>query len=228
MVKEIGSEQTPYQMAFSMNQISGISIESSNIECKENVNFEVKNLKSSTGRVLGMTAWYGSKVKFYTHSKITINDLFAGMDVEQGSLQYLDIPNHAPEACGFGTFGSKVSSPTIDYVSNMDDFYDTKFNVYCIHGHYGCWGKEDDLEAFTNIGDYDKKQQCEFKSTRHMKRPRGQQTTVFATSLSWTQSYDHDSSEWILLAAMIAGVIGFIRWMMLSKTVKEFTYVPIQ
>jgi len=173
ILKEIGSQQTPYQVGFSMNQISGISIESSNIKCNENVDFSVKNLKSSTGRVLGMTAWHGSKVQFDAHSTVTINDLFAGNDVEAGSLQYYEIPNHAPEACAFGVYDGKITSPVIDLVDSLDDFYNTKVSVFCVHGHLGCWGSgedEDDEALFTNVGNYNKKQQCEFKKSPNMKR----------------------------------------------------------
>jgi len=241
MVKEIGSEQTPYQMAFSMNQIMGISIESSNIECKENVNFEVKNLKSSTGRVLGMTAWYGSKIKLYTHSTVTINDLFAGTDVEQGMFKYLDIPNHAPEACGFGAFESKAVSPTIEYVDNLDSFYDTKFDIYCIHGHYGCWGKEDELETYTNVGSYDKKQECEFKRTSNRKMKQNsrmeeeeqEKEMVVETNVFIGYNGDRQSTQqWIVVVSavvmLVFALLSGLIWWLNGCTQKSFKYIPIQ
>jgi len=218
LVKEIGSQQTPYQVAFSMNQISAISIESSNVKCNENVDISVKNVKSSTGRVLGITAWYGSKVQFDVHSSVTINDLFAGNDVEQGSFGYYEIPNHSPEVCAFGAYGGKTISPVIDYVDYMDNFYNTQINVFCVHGHYGCWGSGDDADEeaqITNVGQYDKKQQCEFKKTPNMKKVQQKllSESVYANSDSLIEGISHKHGlSWpismIPLIIFVGTVIG--------------------
>jgi len=182
-----------------------------------------------------MTAWYDSSLKLFTHSSVTINDLFAGVDVEEGSLSYTSLPNHAPEACGFGAFETRSVSPQIDWVQGMGDFYDSHINAYCIHGHYGCWGKEDDLATYTNVGDYDKKQSCEFKKTKHMRKPDkmsvvSEQQLYSQMSLSRLQEKFEDINvgvQMFMVTLLLALFFVYIRWMQSHKA-KEFEYVPIQ
>eukprot|EP01084_Bolivina_argentea_P287499 493340_1 len=117
-------------MAFSMNQIFAISVELSNVNVNDNVNIFVNNIKSNTGRVLGIASWYSSKINFNTHSYIQINDIFAGINVEKNSFTYTSIPNHLPEACAFAIWDGKIVSPETNYIDYMDEYYNTQFKQF--------------------------------------------------------------------------------------------------
>jgi len=126
-----------------------------------NVKIDVSNIQSKTGRVIGIASWYSTKWHFNTHNQIKVNDLFAGVDIYKNQFEYDSMPNHGPEACAMGIWDGSNVAVEISMVKGKDTYYDTQFEQYCINGHYGCWGDEND---YTNVGSVPEMRPCEHKS----------------------------------------------------------------
>ncbi len=106
-ISKSNSEQTPYQLASRMKQIFGMSIKLSNSYLNDNANIFVNNIKSNTGRVLGIIEWF---------KRINIPKQF------NNKLEYTSIPNHLHEACAFGISNGKYVCKNNNC---MDEYYDT-------------------------------------------------------------------------------------------------------
>merc|ERR1712129_418392 len=76
-------------------------------------------------------------------------------------FEYDSMPNHGPEACAMGVWDGKKTAVAMNLIDDMDNYYDTMTEQYCINGHYGCWG---DDELYTNVGNVPEKKACELKS----------------------------------------------------------------
>jgi len=132
------------------------------------VHINVNNIQSLTGRVYGIASWYSSVWNFDTHSKIKVNDIFAGIGVKRKRFEYLSMPNHGPEACAVGIYNGKTAKHpgAINIIDDMDNYYDTFVEQYCIEGHFGCWG---DPDLYTDLDEISDRKLCEQPANRKLK-----------------------------------------------------------
>merc|ERR1712048_1437428 len=68
-------------------------------------------------------------------TSVDIHDLYAGMDVAEGTFAYTDMPNHASEVCAWATYDGKKTAVDINFSRDT-----TQVNQQCLNGHIGCFG----------------------------------------------------------------------------------------
>merc|ERR1712190_293572 len=86
----------------------------------------------------------------------------------------------------------------MNLIDDMDNYYDTQTEQYCINGHYGCWGDE---ELYTNVGNVPEKKPCEHKSNTQL-----QKNANFAIEYDGQDKITVDEEEYDEVAEIIKSV----------------------
>jgi len=151
-----GPEQQPYQRGFSMNQIMGISADQTTISVNQGTKIEINNLQSAAGRVFGIASWFDTDITFKKHTKLKINDIFAGFNVSKDKYEYGSVTNRRAEACAFYQFRGDEERGNI----NIND--EKRFDIQqsCIQGNTGCFGDDAMLSL---LGKVDDVKECNMK-----------------------------------------------------------------
>jgi len=136
------AQQLPYQVGFSMNMVMGITIDFSDVQM---TNTRINGLYSHTGLVYGMAGWFESNIK--VNGDLDIKSLHAGVDVDDDTFNYMDLPNKAPEACAIRLFDSHDFQLTIDWDEELTN------TQSCIKGAVGCLGHDDQFTFHGQILD---------------------------------------------------------------------------
>jgi len=131
------AQQLPYQVGFSMNMVMGITIDFSDVDMS---NTHIEGLYSHTGLVYGMAGWFESTIN--VDGEMNIHSLTAGVDVDDDTFDYMDLPNKAPEACAVRLFEAD------DYPLIMEWSEDLESSQSCIQGAVGCLGDSDHYTHF--------------------------------------------------------------------------------
>lgn len=117
--------------------VMGITIDFSDVQMSDT---HIEGLYSHTGLVYGMAGWFESNIN--VDGDLKIHALNAGVDVEDETYDYMDLPNKAPEACAVRLFEAD------DYPLTMEWSEDLMSSQSCIRGAVGCLG---DGDSFTHL-----------------------------------------------------------------------------
>jgi len=209
IAKVVGSQQPPYQAAYSMNQVFAMSAELSDIKVNKGASIAVHNIKSMTGRVLGIAAWFSTKMDFAKKTSVDIHDLYAGIDVDAGTFAYTDMPNHASEVCAFATYDGKEIAVDINWSRDT-----TRMTQQCLNGHTGCFGTV--KQTMVSKPDMDAK--CNYDQTMGLNMD-------IQTSFEWSHLIDFTQFYTIITFATICVAAILLKWLKSDSLKSE--YLPI-
>jgi len=124
------SQQTPYQVGFSMNMVMGITVDFVTEATFEDVS--IRKMTSHTGLVYGYAAWFESEITM--SGKLTVEELVAGYSIENDAFGYLSRPNKAAESCSIRLYDDETYPLTMTW----DD--DVEISQNCMQSAVGCQG----------------------------------------------------------------------------------------
>jgi len=153
------SQQSPYQIGYSMNMVLAMSVDFSRVRVKEG-GIWIDGVYSATGLTFGVAAWFDSMIEYEAGALLNIFNVYAGFaigdDDEESFLSYEDRPNKAAEACAVRIYSSNAYKVTNVFAEDGDEML---INIECIAGQVGCFGNSDKI--YTNLGVVSKKESNE-------------------------------------------------------------------
>jgi len=202
----------PMQEGFSGNMVQAIAVNSAQKTIFENIN--IHDITSHNGPVFGIAIWPSNEVTL--KSDITVYNLYAGIDIEEGTYSYSDRPNKAPEACAVMTYlYFEDSGNTYTTTVTVDD--NANIQTGCIVGHIGCRGND----VVTDLGETDAIDSCTSKQLL---------SSSSTTSSSFMKSFSklHKSTLLNIIFAILITSILFILFKSYCKcqqTEKQYSLI---
>jgi len=124
------SQQTPYQVGFSMNMVMGITVDFVTEATFEDVS--IRKMTSHTGLVYGYAAWFESEITM--SGKLTVEELVAGYSIDNDQFGYLSRPNKAAESCSIRLYDDETYPLTMTWDDNVE------ISQNCMQSAVGCQG----------------------------------------------------------------------------------------
>ena len=144
-------QSEPMQWGFSANDLQAISIISSTDLVIGNL--QINNLNNDYSQSYGLSFWTANNIYFKEDALVMIENVQAGILLEEGLLGYDDKPNRAAEACAVRLEIDDVSDYYESYINLNDELNGVTNIVSCnVYGHVTCLGEED--STFTMYGSY--------------------------------------------------------------------------
>jgi len=188
------SQQSPYQIGFSMNMVMGITADFVTKTVFEDV--MVQSMTSDTGLVYGFAAWYESDIT--VKGKFDVHELTAGYSVDPETFSYRDRPNKSPESCSIRLYDDTSYPLTIS-------FDDAVISQSCMKGAVGCLGKHNEFS--TEDTGYDYQATCTNDLVFKRAAPLDSSTTsLFSRTLSFGNK-TVDVTSILLCATLIVVVL---------------------
>lgn len=146
-------QSEPHQHGFGGNSVQGISLSAATDVSMSDIS--IYNVQSDTGQAFGVSVWPTCSVSI--DGDISISQMSAGTLVESDTYGFYDVPNRAPEVCGFRYYDSyeDIEFGTI-YTSDLRMSEDVAITIDddTMSGHVACFGYDMSTTAFNTV-DYD-------------------------------------------------------------------------
>jgi len=126
------SQQSPYQVGYSMNMVMGMTLDFVNNTNLKDIT--VNKMTSDTGLVYGMAAWFESDIM--VEGDLSISELTAGYSLDDDTFSYDSRPNKAAESCSFRLYDDDTYPLTLNFAD------DTVVSQTCVQGAVGCLGNK--------------------------------------------------------------------------------------
>merc|ERR1719334_2620341 len=152
------SQQSPYQIGYSMNMVMGITLDF--VSRTDLSDISIDKMTSDTGLVYGLATWYESDIML--HGQLSINELTAGYSIDDDTFSYDSRPNKAAESCSIRTYDDDTYPLTLEFAD------DAVVTQTCMQGAVGCLGSK---HRYTSSGKVSADESsCEF-SLVHKRSP---------------------------------------------------------
>merc|ERR1719273_1173 len=125
------SQQTPYQVGFSMNMVMGVTVDFVTEATFEDVT--IRKMASDTGLVYGFAAWFESEIT--VKDQLRVEELVAGYSLDDDQFTYLSRPNKAAESCSIRLYDDAM------YPMTMTWHEDLEISQKCMQSAIGCLGQ---------------------------------------------------------------------------------------
>jgi len=134
------SQQSPYQLGFSMNMVHAMAIDFSEVSITQPLH--INGVYSKTGLAFAMSTWFDTQITY--QAAVHISNVYAGFGIDESAVQlsYDDRPNKAPEACAVRIYSSDSYQVKNVFDAQHDIDMDS-IRIQCIHGSVGCFGDTD-------------------------------------------------------------------------------------
>jgi len=203
------SQQSPYQVGFSMNMVMGLTVDFVTETVFEDVT--VQKMTSDTGLVYGFAAWYESEIT--VKGSLDVHELTAGFSINDDTFTYRDRPNKSPESCSIRLYDDDTYPLTITFDEKAD------ISQSCIDGAVGCLGKH--YEFTTEDTGYDSDDRsCTNSLVFQRAAPLDATTTsIFASTFSFGTKSVNVTSLWLCAAVVVVVMLLKIRclWCPMAK-----------
>merc|ERR1719410_1811098 len=222
------SQQTPYQIGFSMNMVMGVTVDFVTQATFEDVT--VRKMASDTGLVYGFAAWFESDIT--VTDSITVEELVAGYSLDDDAFTYMSRPNKAAETCAIRLYDDETYPLTMTW----DD--DLEISQKCMQSSVGCLGKN--AKTMKDSIHHDDDSSCEYSLVYDRKAGSVEEAVVLRavtapstssmakivrTALFWNGNKTVDVTSVLVLAAFVVVVLllkmKFLWWP--AKAVKSST-----
>jgi len=126
------SQQTPYQIGYSMNMVMGITMDF--VTESSLTDTTIEYLSSDTGLTFGLAAWFESDITL--SGALSIKEITAGVGIDEDQFSYHSRPNKAPESCSMRFYDD------VTYPLSMTYADDLVLSQQCMKGAVGCLGTD--------------------------------------------------------------------------------------